>query len=315
MKKVKKALLSSLLLPLTFSATSLAGNVVEVTMTAKEVDVAIDNAGTTHRMWTFDGTVPGPLVRVRQGDVVNFTLINDPANEQSHSMDFHAARADVLDEFEPIKPGDKKQFTFKAEYPGVFFYHCGSDSMAEHISRGMYGVILVDPAEGYTEAFPKPDREYVLVQGDIFADGTSADDRKMGIGWQGAMINGKQFHYSPVHDPNASLVLESKPGERVRIHFVNAMINDAAAFHPIAGIWEQVWDNGNPKNVLYGMQTAEIGPSHGMTLDLISPADRPTNNALVDHRMKHALSGAATVLMNHDSADDNIGRGDQLILR
>lgn len=315
MKKVKKALLSSLLLPLTFSATSLAGNVVEVTMTAKEVDVAIDNAGTTHRMWTFDGTVPGPLVRVRQGDVVNFTLINDPANEQSHSMDFHAARADVLDEFEPIKPGDRKQFTFKAEYPGVFFYHCGSDSMAEHISRGMYGVILVDPAEGYTEAFPKPDREYVLVQGDIFADGTSADDRKMGIGWQGAMINGKQFHYSPVHDPNASLVLESKPGERVRIHFVNAMINDAAAFHPIAGIWEQVWDNGNPKNVLYGMQTAEIGPSHGMTLDLISPADRPTNNALVDHRMKHALSGAATVLMNHDSADDNIGRGDQLILR
>lgn len=315
MKKVKKALLSSLLLPLTFSATSLAGNVVEVTMTAKEVDVAIDNAGTTHRMWTFDGTVPGPLVRVRQGDVVNFTLINDPANEQSHSMDFHAARADVLDEFEPIKPGDKKQFTFKAEYPGVFFYHCGSDSMAEHISRGMYGVILVDPAEGYTEAFPKPDREYVLVQGDIFADGTSADDRKMGIGWQGAMINGKQFHYSPVHDPNASLVLESKPGERVRIHFVNAMINDAAAFHPIAGIWEQVWDNGNPKNVLYGMQTAEIGPSHGMTLDLISPADRPTNNALVDHRMKHALSGAATVLMNHDSADDDIGRGDQLILR
>lgn len=315
MKKLKKALLSSLLLPLTFSATSLAGNVVEVTMTAKEVDVAIDNAGTTHRMWTFDGTVPGPLVRVRQGDVVNFTLINDPANEQSHSMDFHAARADVLDEFEPIKPGDRKQFTFKAEYPGVFFYHCGSDSMAEHISRGMYGVILVDPAEGYTEAFPKPDREYVLVQGDIFADGTSADDRKMGIGWQGAMINGKQFHYSPVHDPNASLVLESKPGERVRIHFVNAMINDAAAFHPIAGIWEQVWDNGNPKNVLYGMQTAEIGPSHGMTLDLISPADRPTNNALVDHRMKHALSGAATVLMNHDSADDNIGRGDQLILR
>ncbi len=254
-------------------------------------------------------------MRVRQGDVVNFTLINDPANEQSHSMDFHAARADVLDEFEPIKPGDKKQFTFKAEYPGVFFYHCGSDSMAEHISRGMYGVLLVDPAEGYTEAFPKPDREYVLVQGDIFADGTSADDRKMGIGWQGAMINGKQFHYSPVHDPNASLVLESKPGERVRIHFVNAMINDAAACHPFAGIWEQVWDNGNPKNVLYGMQTAEIGPSHGMTLDLISPADRPTNNALVDHRMKHALSGAATVLMNHDSADDNIGGGDQLILR
>lgn len=315
MKNVKRTLLSSLLLPLAFSASALANNVVEVTMTAKEVDVAIDNAGTTHRMWTFDGTVPGPMVRVKQGDTVNFTLLNDPGNEQSHSMDFHAARADVLDEFEAIKPGDKKQFTFKAEYPGVFFYHCGSDSMAEHISRGMYGVIIVDPAEGYTDSFPKPDREYVLVQGDIFADGTSADDRKMGVGWQGAMVNGKQFHYSPVHDPNASLVLESKPGERVRIHFVNAMINDAAAFHPIAGIWHEVWDNGNPKNVLYGMQTVEIGPSHAMTLDLITPADRPTNNALVDHRMKHALNGAISVLMSHGDVDDSKGRDGQLILR
>lgn len=315
MKKImKKTLQSAILASMTLAGAASAA-VVDVTMTAKEVDIAIDNAGTTHRMWTFEGTVPGPMVRVKQGDTVNFTLLNDPANEQSHSMDFHAARADVLDEFEAIKPGDKKQFTFKAEYPGVFFYHCGSDSMAEHISRGMYGVIIVDPAEGYTDSFPKPDREYVLVQGDIFADGTSADDRKMGVGWQGAMVNGKQFHYSPVHDPNASLVLESKPGERVRIHFVNAMINEAAAFHPIAGIWHEVWDNGNPKNVLHGMQTVEIGPSHAMTLDLITPADRPTNNALVDHRMKHALNGAISVLMSHGDVDDSKGRDGQLILR
>lgn len=312
---MKKKLLSSLLVSFALSGAALANNVVEVTMTAKEVDVVVDNSGTTQRMWTFDGAIPGPLVRVKQGDTVNFTLLNDPSNEQSHSMDFHAARADVLDEFEPVKPGNTKQFTFTADYPGVFFYHCGSDSMAEHIGRGMYGVILVDPKEGYTENFPKPDREYVLVQGDLFEAGTSADDMNMGKGWKGALINGKQFHYDPVHDPNASLTLESKPGERVRIHFVNAMINDAAAFHPIAGIWHQVWDNGNPKNVLYGMQTVEIGPSHGMTLDMISPADRPTNNALVDHRMKHALNGAISVLMNHEDADDSLGRGDQLLLR
>ncbi|HEY8384626.1 MAG TPA: multicopper oxidase domain-containing protein [Porticoccaceae bacterium] len=315
MKKIVKKTLQSAILASMALAGAASAAVVEVTMTAKEVELAIDNAGTTQRMWTFDGTVPGPLVRVRQGDVVNFTLLNDASNEQSHSMDFHAARADVLDEFEAIRPGEKKQFTFKAEHPGVFIYHCGSDSMAEHISRGMYGVIIVDPAEGYGESFPQPDREYVLVQGDLFADGTSADDRKMGNGWQGALINGKQFHYSPVHDPNASLVLESRPGERVRIHFVNAMINDAVAFHPIAGIWEQVWDNGNPKNLSWGLQTVEIAPAHGMTLDLVSPSDRPTNNALVDHRMKHALNGAISVLMNHADADDSKGRGDQLLLR
>ena len=288
---------------------------VEVTMTAKEVDIAIDNAGNTRRMWTYDGTIPGPLVRVKQGDVVKFTLKNDPGNANSHSMDFHAAQVDVLDEFAEIKPGDTKQFEFRANYPGVFVYHCGADAMAEHISKGMYGVIIVDPAEGYSDAFPKPDREYVLVQGDLFEPTASPEDITAGNRWEAALINGKIFHYDPVHDPNASLALEAKPGERVRFYFVNAAINEASALHPIAGIWDRVWDNGHPKNVRYGMQTVEIGPAHGMILDMVPPDDRPTNNAIVDHRMKHAMKGAISVLMTSDEADDKKGRGDQLILR
>ncbi len=118
-----------------------------------------------------------------------------------------------------------------------------------------------------------------------------------------------------MHDPNASQFLESEPGERVRIHFVNAMINEAAAFHPIAGIWEQVWDNGNPKNVSWGLQTVEVPPAHGMSLDIISPEGRDTNNAIVDHRMKHALNGAISVMMNYEGADTEKGRGDQILLR
>jgi nitrite reductase (NO-forming) len=313
---MKKTLFCLLVAGLGAAAAGLANaETVEVNMTVKEIDLVVDNNGTRQKMWTYDGTVPGPLVRVKQGDVVKFTLKNHESNEQSHSMDFHAARADVLDEFAEIKPGDTKRFTFKAEYPGVFIYHCGADSMAEHISRGMYGVIIVDPDEGYSESFPKPDREYVLVQGDLFAAGTSAEDRKNNVGWQAAMINGKVFHYDPVHDSNATQFLESEPGERVRIHFVNAMINEAVAFHPIAGIWEQVWDNGNPKNISHGLQTVAIPPAHGMTLDIISPADRDTNNAIVDHRMKHALNGAISVLMNYKGADPDKGRGELLILR
>lgn len=288
---------------------------VEVTMTAKEVDIAIDNAGNKRRMWTYDGTIPGPLVRVKQGDVVRFTLKNDPANANSHSMDFHAAQVDVLDEFAEIKPGDTKQFEFRANYPGVFVYHCGAEAMAEHISKGMYGVIIVDPAEGYSDAFPKPDREYVLVQGDLFEPTASPEDITAGKRWEAALINGKIFHYDPVHDQNASLALEARPGERVRFYFVNAAINEASALHPIAGIWDRVWDNGHPKNIRYGMQTVEIGPAHGMILDIVPPEGRATNNAIVDHRMKNAMKGAITVLMNSDEADDKKGRGDQLILR
>lgn len=294
---------------------SLYAATVKVKIPVIEKDMAIDNKGTMQRMWTYGGTIPGPLVRVTEGDLVDFTLLNRPGNENSHSMDFHAAVVDVLDEFAPIKPGESKHFTFKAEHPGVFIYHCGADSMAEHISRGMYGVIIVDPKEGYTKAFPKPDREYVLVQGDLFQAGTSAKDRAMNRHWIGALVNGKLFHYDPVHDANASTMLEAAPGERVRIYFVNAMINEAAAFHPIAGIWDRVWDNGNPKNVRYGLQTAEVPPAHGMIFDIVPPAGRATNNAIVDHRMKHALNGAISVLMTSKDADPHKGKGDQLILR
>ena len=297
-----------------FVAPAIAGK-VQVDMTVKEVDIPIDNAGNTRRMWTYDGVIPGPLVRVGQGDVVQFTLKNDAGNANSHSMDFHAARLDVLDEFAEVKPGDSKQFEFRADYPGVFIYHCGADAMAEHISKGMYGVIIVDPAAGYSEEFPAPDREYVIVQGDLFTADASPDAITKGHEREASLINGKIFHYDPVHDPNASLALEARPGERVRFYYVNASINDAAAVHPIAGIWDTVWDNGNPKNVSYGMQTVEIGPAHGMILDLVPPAGRPTNNAIVDHRMKNAMSGAITVLMNHEDAPEEKGRGDQLILR
>ncbi len=312
-----KRLIPSALLAASLAATGLPATAatVKLDIPVRELDLVIDNAGNSQPMWTYNGTIPGPLVRVKQGDVVDFTLINEKTNKQSHSMDFHAARADVLGEFAPIKPGDTKHFTFKAEYPGVFIYHCGADSMSEHIARGMYGVILVDPKQGYSKDYPKPDREYVIVHGDLFETGTSAHDITNGNGWKGILVNGKVFHYDPVHDSNASIALESKPGERVRIYFVNAMINESAAFHPIGGIWDRMWDNGNPKNIRYGMQTVEVAPAHGVVLDIISPDDRATNNALVDHRMKHAHAGGITVLMNHAGADPAKGRGDQLILR
>jgi nitrite reductase (NO-forming) len=297
------------------AAMPVAAETVKVEIPVRELELPIDNAGNKHPMWTYGGTIPGPLVRVKQGDVVDFTLLNEKGNKQSHSMDFHAARADVLGEFAPVKPGDRKEFTFKAEYPGVFIYHCGADSMSEHISRGMYGVIIVDPKDGYSADYPKPDREYVLVHGDLFETGASAEDITHGKRWKGVLVNGKVFHYDPVHDDNGALSLESAPGERVRIFFVNALINESAAFHPIAGIWDRVWNNGNPKNVAWGLQTIEVPPAHGVVLDIVSPADRPTNNALVDHRMKHAHKGGITVLMNHKDADPKKGRAGQLILR
>lgn len=194
-----------------FGAGASWAKTVKVTMHAKETSVAIDNKGTQYAAWTFDGTIPGPVVRVTEGDTVEFTLINDKENKNSHAMDFHAAVVDVLNEFAPVKPGETKKFNFVAKYPGVFMYHCGAMPMQQHIARGMYGIIIVDPKRGYTKDYPKPDREYVLVQGQFFPDADNDKAMLVNEGWSNSLINGKIFHYDPVHDPNASLALVSKP--------------------------------------------------------------------------------------------------------
>jgi len=316
MKETTKTLLVGFAFGIAMAlASTVAAKTVEVSMTVRELEVPVDNKGTKQLMWTYDGTIPGPLVRVTEGDVVEFTMLNHETNKNSHSMDFHAAIVDVLDEFAEVKPGATKKFKFEAKYPGVFIYHCGASSMAEHISRGMYGVIIVDPKEGYSAAFPKPDREYVLVQGDLFSEGASVDQRLDGDNWVGSLINGKVFHYDPVHDPNATLSLQAKPGERVRFYYVNANINDPVALHPIAGIWDRVYDHGNPQNVSHGVQTFAIPPASGAIFDLIPPGDRATNNAIVDHAMTRALRGAISVLMTNDAANPELGRGDALIVR
>ena len=198
---------------LALAGTVLQAKTVSLTLTAQEVDLPIDNKGTMYRSWTFGGQVPGPVLRVTEGDVVEFTLTNDKANKNSHSIDLHAARVDVLKEFEAVKPGETKKFSFKATFPGTFFYHCGSDPMIQHIARGMYGVIIVDPLDAST--MPKADREYVLIQSELYKNPDDQADM-MANKWTNVMFNGGIFKYDPVHDPAATRMVQATPGERVR---------------------------------------------------------------------------------------------------
>jgi len=283
---------------------------VQVTLHATEVDLPIDNKGTMYRTWTFDGKVPGPVVRVTEGDTVEFTLINDKTNKNSHSMDFHAARLDVVKDFGSIKPGEEKHYTFTANYPGVFFYHCGSDPMIQHIARGMFGTIIVDPKDAH--AMPKADREYVLIQSELYPNPDAKEDM-MQNKWSNVMFNGGFFKYDPVHDPAATRWLQAKPGERVRVYFVNAGPNEFSSFHPIAGIWDAVYPSGNPKNVEHGLQSFVVGPGDAATFDLISPKEGA--NAIVTHSLKAALTGAIAVIMFSNDADPNMGHGEQILVR
>lgn len=314
MYKIKNAAVAVMMVAGLMSAQQVFAKTVKVTMTAMELDLPVNNKGDVKMAaWTFDGSIPGKAVRVNEGDTVDFTLINPPENKNSHAMDFHAAQVDVLNEFGAIKPGQSKHFTFEAKVPGVFMYHCGASSMVQHIVKGMYGVIIVEPEN--KRGYPKADREYVLIQQQYFPDTENVTALLENTDWKGALINGKMFHYDPVHEPNATQVLESKPGERVRIYFVNASINNPVALHPIAGIWDRVYINGNPRNTLYGIQTYNVAVSEAVTVDIVSPSDHPTNVAIVDHAMGAALRGAITVLMNKPDADPKKGRGDQILIR
>ncbi|MDP1963789.1 MAG: multicopper oxidase domain-containing protein [Reyranella sp.] len=293
-----------------FGPVAVEAKTVKVSLTAKEVDLPIDNKGTKHRAWTFEGQVPGPVVRVTEGDTVEFTLHNAPDSKNSHSMDFHAARVDAVKDFAAVKPGASKSFTFKADYPGVFFYHCGADPMIQHVARGMFGVIIVDPKDPAT--MPKADREYVLVQSEIY-DNPEDHEAMMKNHWKYVAFNGVAFKYDPVHDQNADKFLEAKPGERVRVYFVNAGPNEFSSFHPIGGIWDRVYPSGNPKNVQHGLQTLVVGPGDGAIFDLISPVEGA--NAIVTHSLRAAHSGAIAVIMFSKETGDKAGRGENILVR
>jgi nitrite reductase (NO-forming) len=307
-KKIMTACASALAL-MTLAATAHAAD-VKLTLTAIETETEIDNAGTKQASWTFGGQIPGPVLRVKEGDTVTMSFTNDPKNKNSHSVDLHAARIDVLKDFEAVKPGETRTFTFTATHPGAFYYHCGADPMYQHIARGMFGVIIVEPKD--EKAMPKPDREYVLVQSEIYKNPDDLHSIMKGD-WSNVVFNGTAFKYDPVHDANATKTLVAKPGERVRIYYVNAGPNETSSFHPIGGMWDSVWPSGNPKNKLVGMQSFLVGPGDGAIFDLIGT--KPGANVIVDHVMSHAHTGAMAVMMFSDDADPALGRGQNIVVR
>src|SRR5581483_1766655 len=127
-----------------------SGNVVNVKLVAKPQLVSIAS-GVAYQAWTFNGTVPGPVIRVRQGQTIHFTLQNADMT-MAHSIDFHAAQTPPNVNYKSVLPGQSLTFDWKANYPGVFMYHCGTPPVMEHMANGMYGAIIVDPAGGWSPA-------------------------------------------------------------------------------------------------------------------------------------------------------------------
>jgi nitrite reductase (NO-forming) len=194
--------------------------------------------GVMYRAWTFQGQVPGPTVRVTQGDSVDFTLVNNAM--MPHSMDFHAAQIAPNKYYVNVMPKDSIHYAFVASVPGVFMYHCGTAPVAAHIANGMYGALIVDPRAARPAA-----RELVIVQSEFYMtpDSTAgpktlAWDRLLSLAPDYVAFNGRAAQY-------AEHPIDVKVNELVRLYVVNAGPNRVSSFHVVGGIFERVFQDAS----------------------------------------------------------------------
>jgi nitrite reductase (NO-forming) len=239
------------------------GDIVNVNLTAKEALVSIA-PGIAYQAWTFNGTVPGPVIRVRQGQTVHFTLTND--SKMSHSIDFHAAQTPWNINYQPVAPGASLTFDWKANYPGAFLYHCGTPPVMTHMANGMYGAIIVDPANGWAT----PAQEYVLVQSEFYTQRTAngaytLDSAKM----MNSMPDYVTFNGYASQYTQAPLTVQA--GQRMRLFVINAGPTHFSAFHVIGAIFSDSYVDGNPANHMQGNQTLTIPPGGGVVAELTIP--------------------------------------------
>ena len=241
-----------------------------------------------YAFWSFGGTVPGPMARVRVGDSIEFHLSNAKGNTQPHNIDIHAVNGPGGGAaFTTVDPGKEKIFTFKAKAAGLFIYHCAAGAIVDHISNGMYGLVLVEPEGGLS----KVDREFYVMQSEFFASepekGVAAFDIQKGLDEHPTHVvfNGK---VGGLLGDNA---LKAKVGETVRIFFGNIGPNSISSFHIIGEIFDKVYTEGGiggpaSKNI----QTTLV-PSAGATI-VEFKVDVPGTYALVDHSIYRVAKGA-----------------------
>ncbi|TLS50671.1 nitrite reductase [Paenibacillus antri] len=258
------------------------GEEVFIEMTAQVTDLEI-SLGVTYNAWTFNGSAPGPTLRVKQGDTIHFTLKNmDPY--MAHSMDFHAVHAAPSRKFANVQPNESGTFTYEANMPGVFMYHCGTAPVLLHIANGMHGVIIVEPNDGYpTDG--EIDREYVVTQNEWYAEHDA--QAFLDAPPEYVVFNGDD--YTLLERP-----LLAKVGDTVRLYVANMGPNHVSSFHVVGTIFDNVYIDGNPRNRLYGLQTVLLPASGGAVVEfrVLEEGDYP----IVTHQFNHASKGAVGLL-------------------
>ncbi len=248
----------------------LEGTVHDITLETIEKPMTVAKGFVQH-VWTFNGTVPGPVLRVKVGDTVRIHLKNNPSSKLPHSVDFHSSMVAWNDEMTSINPGEEKLYEFKAEYAGVWMYHCGTSPALHHIANGMYGMMIVEPKEG----LPVVDKEFVLVQSEWY------------IGPQGEPVSlSKAAAAAPAPDyvvfngianQYKDTPIQIDTGKRVRVFVLNAGPSIDSSFHIVGTIFDSVIKEGVHLTVdnvgHYGSQAVDLSPAQGAIVEFSMAED------------------------------------------
>lgn len=266
---------------------------VEVNLETIEVEAHLD-ADSVYRFWTFNGTVPGPMVRVRVGDQVVVRIKNAEDSWFSHNVDFHAATGPGGGaEISTVGPGEEASFRFKAQNPGLYVYHCAVPPVAMHIANGMYGMILVEPEGG----LPPVDREFYVMQGEIYTEEPIGTAGTLTESWQ--KLIDERAEYIVFNGHVGALTehypLQARVGETVRIYFGVGGPNYMSSFHVIGEIFDRVYLEGSLVSPpIESVQTIKVAPGGSGIVEF--KCEIPGRYVLVDHALSRVERGLAGYL-------------------
>ncbi|HWQ93696.1 MAG TPA: copper-containing nitrite reductase [Clostridia bacterium] len=258
--------------------------------------------GVDYVFWTFGGDVPGSFIRVRLGDEIEFHLNNHQDNKMPHNIDLHAVTGPgggATSSF--TAPGHSSQFSFKALNPGLFVYHCATAPVGMHVGNGMYGLILVEPEQG----FPAVDHEYYVMQGEFYTTGKYGDQGLQGYDMNKALD--ERPPYVVFNGAVGSLVgdkaLNAKVGDKIRLFVGNAGPNLSLSFHVIGEIFDTVFQEGGSQ-ASHNVQTTVIPPGGASIVEF--QVQIPGTYVLVDHALSRSFNKGALGMLKVDGAQDAI---------
>ncbi len=249
----------------------------------------------SYKFWGFNGTVPGPMIRVRVGDTVEFHLKNHKDSIFPHNIDIHAVNGPGGGAaVNLVSPGQEAAFAFKTLNPGLFIYHCASPipNIPAHIANGMYGLLLVEPEQG----LPAVEKEYYVLESEFFtmpSKGNNVLELSMEKGLAEhpdyVVFNGRQGALT------GEGALTAQVGETVRLYVGNIGPNGTSSFHIIGEIFDTVYVEGAIGGLVnHNVQTTLI-PSAGATI-VEMKMDVPGDYLLVDHSIFRVAKGAVGIL-------------------